>query len=272
MRILPFFVFLGRGEILDKQIQIFNHDELGRIRALEINGEPWFVGKDVAAALGYGNTRDAISKHVDDEDKRTFLRSQITTLEIPNRGLTFINESGLYSLILSSKLPTAKKFKRWITSEILPSIRKTGAYSAANVFENPANIALLCRGYLELAAKSAELSPKVRYYDMILQSANLVQTGIIAKDYGMSAVSSNNLLHDMGIQFKIGGTWLLYQKYTGLGYTKSRTYRASENTSVIHTYWTQKGRLFLYNLLKQHGILPNMETENAAEYEDGGAY
>ena len=80
---------------MEKQIQIFNHDELGRIRALEIDGAPWFVGKDVAAALGYGNTRDAISKHVDFDDKQIFLRSQITTLEIPNRGLTFINESGL---------------------------------------------------------------------------------------------------------------------------------------------------------------------------------
>ena len=256
---------------MEKQIQIFNHNELGKIRALEIDGEPWFVGKDVAVALSYGNTRDAISKHVYDEDKQTFLRSQITTLEIPNRGLTFINESGLYSLILSCRLPTAKKFKRWVTSEILPSIRKTGAYSAANVFENPANIALLCREYLELAEKNAELAPKARYYDMILQSANLVQTSIIAKDYGLSAIAFNRLLHDLEVQYSLGGTWLLYQKYAGLGYTKSRTYRASENTSVIHTYWTQKGRLFLYNLLKQHGIIPCMESENPAESEGGVA-
>ena len=257
-------MFLGRGEILDKEIQIFNHDELGRIRVLEIDGEPWFVGKDVAAALGYGNTRDALSKHVDSDDKNSVaIRDGISG----NPNMTIINESGLYSLILSSRLPAAKKFKRWVTSEILPSIRKTGMYAAANVFENPANIALLCRGYLDLAAKNAEFSPKVRYYDLILQSANLVQTSIIAKDYGMSAIAFNRLLHDLDVQYSLGGTWLLYQKYTGLGYTKSRTYRASENTSVIHTYWTQKGRLFLYNLLKQYGIIPSLEFDNPAESE-----
>ena len=108
--------------------EIFNHPEFGNLRCIEKDGEPWFVGKDVAMALGYSNTRDAIYAHVDSEDKRIIQRSENTTLEIPNRGMTIINESGLYSLILSSKLESAKRFKRWVTSEVLPCIRKHGGY------------------------------------------------------------------------------------------------------------------------------------------------
>lgn len=108
------------------QCEIFNHPEFGNLRCIEKDGEPWFVGKDVATALGYANTKDAIYAHVDSEDKRIIQRSENTTLEIPNRGMTIINESGLYSLILSSKLKSAKRFKRWVTSEVLPCIRKTG--------------------------------------------------------------------------------------------------------------------------------------------------
>lgn len=107
-------------------LQIFNSPEFGQIRTVEKDGEPWFVGKDVAAALGYSNTRDALDRHVDIDDKNTVVNPD------GNRGnpnMTIINESGLYSLVLSSKLPTAKKFKRWVTSEVIPSIRKTGGYS-----------------------------------------------------------------------------------------------------------------------------------------------
>lgn len=123
---------------------VFNNEEFGRVRTVVIDGEPWFAGKDVAAALEYQNTRDALAKHVDDEDKRLIQRSQIATLEnhipqsafplnfvwgdIPNRGLTIINESGMYSLIFGSRLPSAKRFKHWVTSEVLPAIRKTGGY------------------------------------------------------------------------------------------------------------------------------------------------
>lgn len=107
-------------------LQIFNSPEFGQIRTVEKDGEPWFVGKDVAAALGYSNTRDALDRHVDIDDKNTVVNPD------GNRGnpnMTIINESGLYSLVLSSKLPTAKKFKRWVTSEVIPSVRKTGGYS-----------------------------------------------------------------------------------------------------------------------------------------------
>ena len=113
---------------MSKEIQIFKNDEFGQVRGILINDEPYFIGKEVAEVLGYANSKDAIQKHVDEEDKQIIQRSQFATLEIPNRGLTIINESGLYSLILSSKLPNAKKFKRWVTSEVLPQIRKTGSY------------------------------------------------------------------------------------------------------------------------------------------------
>ena len=127
------------------EMQVFTNPEFGKIRTVAINGEPWLAGADVAKALGYKNTKDALATHVDGIDKRLLQRSDIATFEnhipqsalpfdfvngeIPNRGLTFINESGIYSLIFSSKLPSAKKFKRWVTSEVLPAIRKTGTYT-----------------------------------------------------------------------------------------------------------------------------------------------
>lgn len=110
------------------ELQIFNSAEFGQIRTVTKDNEPWFVGYDVADALGYKNQSDAVLNHVDEDDRRVFQKSEITTLaSIPNRGLTCINESGLYSLILGSKLESAKRFKHWVTSEVLPSIRKNGA-------------------------------------------------------------------------------------------------------------------------------------------------
>ena len=112
----------------ETRVQLFQNEEFGTIRTVVIDGEPWFSGKDIAVSLGYENTKDAIKKHVFEEDKSVFQRSQFATLEIPNRGMTFVNESGLYSLIFGSKLESARKFKHWVTSEVLPSIRKTGQY------------------------------------------------------------------------------------------------------------------------------------------------
>ena len=111
---------------------LFNDQQ---VRTVVRDGEPWFVGKDVAIVLGYGNTKDALLSHIDEEDRATLQRSEYAIFEIPNRGLTIINESGLYSLIVSSKLPTAKDFKRWVTSEVLPTIRKHGAYMDTDIIE-----------------------------------------------------------------------------------------------------------------------------------------
>lgn len=263
------------------ELQIFKNAEFGSIRTTTINGEPYFVGRDIAEILGYSNTKDAISTHVDEEDRTVIQRSENTTLEIPNRGLTVINESGLYSLILSSKMPNAKKFKHWVTSEVLPAIRKHGVFAVDEVLANPD---VLINALMELKKereeKSAlqqivaiqnqqiiEMKPKASYYDVVINCKDLVAISVIAKDYGWTANHMNQYLHEKGIQFKQGKKiWLLYKEYAemGLTSTKTHTYSGSDGSahSKPHTYWTQKGRLFIYDLLKKDGILPIMEQED----------
>lgn len=146
---------------MTNEIKIFENPEFGQVRSLMIGNEPWFVGKDVAEALGYANTKDALVKHVSKEDKQIIQRSQITTFDdIPNRGLTFINESGLYALIFGSKLESAKRFKHWVTSEVLPSIRKTGSYSMPKT--NSEKIKLIAQGYEELDNRVIEIDDRVK--------------------------------------------------------------------------------------------------------------
>lgn len=254
------------------ELQIYQNAEFGSVRTATVNGEVMFVGKDVADILGYTNTPKAIRDHVDDEDKLT----ERIVLSGQNREVIFINESGLYSLILSSKMPNAKKFKHWVTAEVLPAIRKHGMYAIDEILENPdLAIAALTqlkeererRKQLECQTliqrqQIAEMKPKASYYDLILQNKNTVPITQIAKDYGMSGRKFNALLHELGVQYKFRKTWLLYQQYAECGYTQSRTYAIDENRSVMHTYWTQKGRLFLYDLLKNEGILPVIEQED----------
>lgn len=262
------------------ELRKFTNAEFGSIRAVTINGEPYFVGKDVAEILGYSNTKDAIATHVDEEDRTVIQRSENATLEIPNRGLTVINESGLYSLILSSKMPSAKKFKRWVTSEVLPSIRKYGTYAVDELLNNPdmliaaltqlkeerENARLLQETIAIQNQQIVEMKPKASYYDVVLNCKDLVAISIIAKDYGWTANYMNQYLHEKGIQFKQGKKiWLLYKEYAemGLTSTKTHTYGGSDGSthSKPHTYWTQKGRLFIYDLLKKDGILPMIEKE-----------
>ena len=253
---------------MGKEIQIFNNPEFGDVRVMDIEGEPWLVGKDVAEKLGYADTFGALKKHVDDEDKQN---CQNDSFESP-RGMTIINESGLYSLVLSSKLPTAKKFKRWVTSEVLPQIRKTGSYSKPLSPEEQmaqgllAAQKLLDQTKLELTqAKQlvCELQPKATYYDLVLQNKSLLSVTKIAKDYGKSAIWLNTKLHEYGIQFKQGDQWFLYQKYAQNGYTQSDTHVIDDKHSRMNTKWTQKGRLFIYATLKEHNILPLIEMEDA---------
>ena len=254
------------------ELQVFQNAEFGSVRTTTVNGEVMFVAKDVATILGYTNTPKAIRDHIDDEDKLT----ERIVLSGQNREVIFINESGLYSLILSSKMPNARKFKRWVTAEVLPAIRKHGMYAIDEILENP-DLAIAAlnqlkeererRNQLECLAlvqrqQIAELQPKASYYDLILQNKNTVPITQIAKDYGMSGRKFNELLHELGVQYKFRKTWLVYQQYAECGYTQSRTYAIDESRSVMHTYWTQKGRLFLYDLLKSEGILPVIEQEN----------
>lgn len=157
------------------------------LRVLKINNEPWFIGKDLAEILGYSNTRDAISKHVDDEDKNTVAIRDGITRGNPNQ--TIVNESGMYSLILGSKLPNAKQFKRWVTSEVLPAIRKHGAYmtdeKAFDVVHNKNGLAdLLQQAAEQLKQKDieiAEMKPKAVFADSVATSHTTVLVGELAK-------------------------------------------------------------------------------------------
>ena len=189
-------------------------------------------------------------------------------------GAWLINESGLYSLILSSKLPSAKKFKHWVTAEVLPSLRKHGAYFTAETLRktmsDPRELAKLLTTLADeqdkrrkLEEENAFLSVKANYYDRILHSKNSVPVTQIAKDYGMSAIAFNRMLHDYGIQYPIRGSWVLYAEFSDKNYTQSKTYQIGDDKAVMHTSWTQKGRLFLYEFLKEHGVLPMCEREGS---------
>lgn len=164
-------------------LQIFTSDQFGAIRAVNINGEPWFNGTDITAALGYRNSRDAIAKHVANEDSRLFLKSQIATLEdYPNRGLTFINESGLYALIFGSKLESAQRFKHWVTSEVLPALRKTGSYQAPQGKELLALAVLEAQKTIEEQNKAIEqMKPKVIFANAVETSHTSILIGDLAK-------------------------------------------------------------------------------------------
>ena len=254
---------------MNNKLQIFANEQFGSVRIIIIESEPWFVGKDVAMVLGYVDVNKAIAMHVDEEDKLNDKSSP----SFGQRGAWLINESGLYSLILSSKLPQAKEFKRWVTSEVLPSIRKHGMYATEELLENP-DIAIAAFQALKeeraarkaLEAEKAALLPKASYYDVILNCPDLISVTQIAKDYGMSAIELNTILSQEKVQFKQGGEWILYQKYAEKGYAGSRTGahlgKSGEVKSHSHTYWTQKGREFIYKLLKEkRGIVPIMERE-----------
>ncbi|SMH80973.1 anti-repressor protein [Enterococcus faecium] len=212
--------------------QIFNFEQ-NEVRTILVNDEPYFVGKDVADVLGYSNPQKAIRDHVDLEDK-----TQNDSFTVNGTAVVLINESGLYSLILKSKLPSAKKFKRWVTSEVLPTIRKTGSYS--NVPQSFAQALRLAADLEEknqlLEQQIAEYEPKISYLDTILSSTDTVATSQIAADYGMSAIALNKLLNELGVQHKVSGQWILYRKHMNQGYTKSHTSeipKADGGTKVV---------------------------------------
>lgn len=255
------------------QLQIFSFDQQN-IRTLMIKNDPYFVGKDVASILGYSNPQKAIRDHVDEED-----RTVNESFTVNGTRAILVNESGLYSLILSSKLPTAKRFKRWVTSEVLPQIRRHGLYAMDELLDNP-DLAIEAltklkeerqkRKELEEANRIqqiqiAELQPKASYYDVILNCKDLVSITKIAKDYGKSGRWLNDYLHEKKVQFKQGAIWLPYQNYAEKGYTSTKTHTYLGNDGETHSkqsmYWTQKGRIFIYELLKKDGILPTIERD-----------
>lgn len=248
-------------------IIIFENKDFGSVRVVDVNGIPMFVGSDAATLLGYQNTRDAIAKHVDEDDKATVAIHDGSQ----NRKVVVINESGFYSLVLSSKLPTAKTRKRWVTSEVLPSIRKTGGYMIAKADDTPETImarALVvaketldrqqaqisqlhaCNQLQEKELKQA--APKVEYYDTAMSGQGTYSATDIAKDLGMSAKTLNKKLHALGIQYKQNDTWYLYAEYQDKDYTRIVpnyiTDRNGETVNHPSMRWTEKGRKLILTL------------------------
>ncbi|MFS9062387.1 phage antirepressor [Streptococcus infantis] len=254
--------------------EVFNfHGQ--EVRTVTIDNDPYFSNADVCKILDINNPSQAL--------KRLKQDGVITNEVIDGLGrkqdMKFVSESNLYKLIFQSKKKEAEAFTDWVTSEVLPAIRKHGLYAIDDLLENPdMAIAALqklkeerqlrLKAQEEVAQKNQiiqELQPKASYYDLVLQNKSLVAISVIAKDYGMSAKKLNKILHELKIQFKQGNTWLLYQKYAGKGYTQSKTHTIDADYSKMHTYWTQKGRLFLYDLLKnKKGILPLIEQQDVA--------
>ena len=264
------------------QFQIFNHPQFGEVRTVIGNdGEPRFCLKDVCRALDIKQFRanerlgeDVISNHT-------------LSTRGGNQQFMFINEDGLYDVILDSRKIEAKRFRKWVTSEVLPSIRKNGAYLTEKTIERALNepdflIELATNLKKEKQArKFAEernetqkniiegqekaihvLEVRQSFVDYIMSTPPCVCITQIAKEYGLSAVKLNKFLHEKKIQYCVNGQWLLYADYQDKGYIKSVHVRLENNTSREHSQWTQKGRLFLYEYLKKYGIIPLMEQRN----------
>lgn len=253
-----------------QELQTFNFEELP-VRTLEVDGEPYFVGSDIAKILGYQKPQNAIATHVDSEDKTTTL-IQGTGSNYKSNAV-IINESGLYSLIFSSKLETARKFKRWVTSDVLPAIRKHGIYATDNVIEqtlkDPDYIITVLTEYkkekeqnLLLQQEIGELKPKADYVDEILKSTGTLATTQIAADYGISAQKLNKLLHEARLQRKVNKQWVLYSEHMGKSYTDSDTITIvrsdGREDTVLQTRWTQKGRLKIHEIMTEFGYEANL--------------
>ncbi len=263
---------------MNTNLQTWNY-ESSEVRTIQKNGEPWWVLADVCKVLDLSNP-SKVADRLEPDEKANF------ELGLRGGATNCINESGLYAVILRSDKPKAKPFRRWVTNEVLPSIRKHGAYMTDQTLERALTspdflIELATQLKAEQAQRKqlettvavqnqqiAELQPKASYYDVVLNCKDLISIGKIAKDYGWSAQKLNEYLHQHGVQYKQGKTWLLYQKYAGMGYTSTKTHTyhgddGREHAAEPHTYWTQKGRLFIYDLLKSDGVYPLIEREAA---------
>ena len=265
---------------MDNNIQIFNNEELGTIRIVGTSDAPQFCLSDICKILGLQAAavtrrleKDVISSH-------TLLTSG------GYQALNFVTEDGLYDVILDSRKPEAKRFRKWVTSEVLPTIRKHGAYMTKDTLERaisePDFLIQLATTLKEEKAKRleaeqqceaqkqiiGEMEKKVSYLDLILSSTSTMTITQIAQDYGMSGQRMNKLLHGLRIQYKVGEQWILYAEYKDKCYVSSETIHFMTNEGVpcttLNTKWTQKGRLFLYDILKKEGILPKMEWAKKA--------
>lgn len=251
---------------MENQMTIFRNPAFGEVRTMLMdNGQVGFVGMDVANALGYTNTQKAIRDHVDEEDKLT----ERIVLSGQQRKIIFINESGLYSLVLSSKLPQAKQFKRWVTSEVLPAIRKDGGYIATKADDTPEEIMaralLIAKSTIDrlelekkaLAGQNKLLSAKAEHFDNVMLCSQCYTTTQIAKELDMSVHELYGKLLEMNIIFRQSGQYMLYAQFARLGLAKNRTAEKDMEDGSVKVFrpylvWTEKGRTFIHNLMKQH--------------------
>lgn len=255
-------VVIDQREVLGKEFRIYGTVD-----------NPMFLAKDVANWIEHSNARMMLN-NVDDDEK---VVNNVYTLGGVQE-TWFLTEDGLYEVLMQSRKPIAKEFKKQVKT-ILKEIRRHGMYATDELLDNPDLLIKVATQLKEEREKRkqletenmvkdqiiGELKPKADYTDKILQSKDLLTITQIAKDYGMTSCKMNHLLHSLGIQFKQNGQWILYSKYHNKGYTRSVTVpytnKAGDECSNMHTKWTQKGRLFIYNKLKENGILPLMERE-----------
>ncbi len=264
------------------EIKSFENKEFGKVRTIRKNRKILFCGRDVATALGYVDTKKALTQHCK-EDGVVFC--PLTDKLGRTQEAKFIDEGNLYRLIVHSKLPSAEKFERWVFDEVIPSVVNSGGYIAGQdslsddeliaravlvaqkkIAEKDKRIEKLEAETLEMSQTIAEMQPKVNYVDVILKSRSTVCTTQIAQDYGMTANKFNKILRDIGIQRKVGKQWILYRQYLDQGYVQSETVDITRSNglpdTVMHTKWTQKGRLFLHEKLKKSGYIPLIEQYN----------
>lgn len=255
----------------------FNYNSK-QVRTEIKNSDPWFVARDIADVLGISDTRTITDRLDSDEWDKTTVTDSLGR----EQEAYIISESGLYEAISRSNKSEAKAFQRWVRKEVLPSIRKHGMYAKDELLDNPDLMIEVLQELkkereekklltVEIAQQKqiiGELKPRADYTDTILKNKGLVTITQIAKDYGMSGQEMNTLLHENGVQYKQSEQWLLYTKYQDKGYTHSETINIVRKDGrpdiTMNTKWTQKGRLFIYGLLKKSGILPVIEREDQA--------
>ena len=264
-----------------KEIKIFSHEMFGDVRTMtNERGETYFVGKDVAEALGYRNPSNALQVHVDEEDKTSYL-IQVSGSNYKANTL-MINESGLYSLVLSSKLPQAKVFKHWITSEVLPQIRKTGGYiptkDASGRQLSDVEIMALA---LKIQQKTIEMqkqqivdmAPKAEYCDEVLESVSCFTTTQIAKELDMTVHDLTRRLIERKVMYKQSGQYMLYADFARKGYARNRTHTHYDSEGELHTrtylVWTERGRKMIHRVCKtEEVVIPFMMSVELKEEED----
>lgn len=271
---------------MNHQNQVFNHPQFGEICTVQQEeGKVLFKANDVARSLGYAETAKAVRTHCKGVSVLdTPIENQYGTVVM--QPTKFISESDVYRLVMRSKLPEAEKFQDWVCEEVLPAIRKDGAYLSEKALQRAVTDPEFFIGLanairkekeqrLEIESRCTEqqllidrqketieeLGKRSAYAETVLQNKDLVDITQIAQDYGLSGRRLNAILHEKRVQYKSGKQWILYAPYKGNGYVGSETSQLENGKTVMRTRWTQKGRLFIHDLLKADGILPVHEIE-----------